>query len=75
MRNACDVMEARVFVDEALKIGVEEKIAVYDSLFLATARRNATKVLTTDERLHSTVHGSKELRGLTLLPDPVEEAR
>ena len=71
VQNACSVIEARGLIKDALKVGVDEKIAVYDSLFLVTAKTNATKVLTTDERLHAKVQASKELRGLTFLPDPV----
>jgi predicted nucleic acid-binding protein len=75
MQSTCNVIEARGLVDEALRLGFEERIAVYDSLFLAAARRNSAKVLTTDEKLHAKVQRSKELHGLTLLPDPVQDAR
>jgi predicted nucleic acid-binding protein len=75
MQNACNVLEASGFVNDALKVGVDEKIAVYDSLFLVTAKRNATRVLTTDEKLHAKVQASKELGGLTLLPDRVEKTK
>lgn len=75
VRNACNVIEARGLVDEALRLGFEERIAVYDSLFLVAARRNSAKVLTTDEKLCAKAQRSKELHGLTLLPDPVQDAR
>jgi hypothetical protein len=52
----------------ALEIGVKEGITVYDALFVTLAANKRVKLLTTDEKLHSTPQSSKEFSNITLLP-------
>ena len=68
IRNVCNVIETREVLAQALEVGVKEGITIYDSLFVALAKRMKVKLLTTDEKLHDRVRKSRELNDLAFLP-------
>jgi predicted nucleic acid-binding protein len=53
--EACDVIRAQDLVAEAYEISVENKVAFYDSLFLALAKREQVPLLTLDRKLYEKV--------------------
>lgn len=62
----CIVLSSEENVLEALEIGTKYGIQVYDSMFLALAKKLRLEVLTTDEKLVNKVRGIKELRETVL---------
>lgn len=62
----CIVLSSKENVLEALEIGTKYGIQVYDSMFLALAKKLRLEVLTTDEKLVNKVRGIKELRETVL---------
>lgn len=68
IENACRVTESRELVSQAFELGVERRITFYDSLFIALANGLKARLLTTDERLRSSVQAMKELSNLILVP-------
>lgn len=68
IENACRVTESRKLVSQASELGVERWITFYDSLFIALANSLKAKLLTTDEKLRSSVQAIRELGNLILVP-------
>jgi predicted nucleic acid-binding protein len=68
IRDNCEVMPSSEFLEESFDLGTKNKIQIYDSLFLAAARRFKVRLLTTNERLHNRLLSIKELSGITTLP-------
>lgn len=51
INTSCEVIKMDELIDLSFKIAVEEKITVYDSLFLAAARREEIPLYTLDKKL------------------------
>lgn len=49
--EACNVVRAQDLAVDAYQIFMEERVAFYDSLFLALARREKAPLLTLDQKL------------------------
>jgi len=52
VEEICKVVHAAELVEDAFKIAVEEKITVYDALFVAASEKTAAKLVTADVRLY-----------------------
>lgn len=51
INTSCEVIKMNELIDLSFKIAVKEKITVYDSLFLAAARREKIPLYTLDKKL------------------------
>lgn len=51
INTACEVIKSRELLDMSFEIAVEEKITLYDSLFVAAAQREKIPLLTLDKKL------------------------
>lgn len=60
--EACVVIRASDLAEEAYDIAVEDRIAFYDSLFLAAAERERVPLLTMDKKLYDKVKETREVR-------------
>ncbi len=60
--EACVVVKALDLANEAYNIAVEDKIAFYDSLFLAAAEREQVPLLTMDKKLYEKSKGDRNVR-------------
>lgn len=60
--EACVVVKALDLAEEAYNIAVEEKIAFYDSLFLAAAEMEQVPLLTMDKKLYEKSNGNRNVR-------------
>ncbi len=60
--STCDIIRAQDLVAEAYEISIEDKIAFYDSLFLAAAKREQAPLLTLDRKLYEKAKGNMEVR-------------
>ena len=70
VENDCKVISAKDFLPRAVSFGLENEIAVYDSLFLYAARKLKTKLLSTDEKLFHKIQLrlDKAIRNLVYIP-------
>lgn len=50
--QACALVRASDLIIEAYRIAIEDKIAFYDSLFLAASKRENAPLLTMDRKLY-----------------------
>lgn len=57
VREACVVIRVSDLAEEAYDIAVEDRIAFYDSLFLAAAKREQVPLLTLDRKLYEKTKG------------------
>lgn len=53
INTSCEVITMDEIIDLSFKIAVKEKITVYDSLFLAAARREKIPLYTLDKKLET----------------------
>ena len=66
--NALDILDTEDYLEPALKIGLEQKITIYDSLFVVVALRNDSFLLTTDIKLSNKLKKSKDLAKILVAP-------
>lgn len=62
IREACVVIKASDLAEEAYDIAVEDRIAFYDSLFLAAANREEAPLLTLDRKLYEKAKEKRNIR-------------
>jgi predicted nucleic acid-binding protein len=60
--EACVVVRAGDLTEDAYDIAVEDRIAFYDSLFLAAAEREHAPLLTLDRKLYEKAKGKRDVR-------------
>lgn len=60
--DSCALLRSFDLVEEAYEISVEDKIAFYDSLFLAAAEKEQAPLLTLDKKLHEKVKAKRNVR-------------
>jgi predicted nucleic acid-binding protein len=60
--ETCDVIRAQDIAAEAYEISVEARVAFYDSLFLALARREQVPLLTLDRKLYERIGGRMNVK-------------
>ena len=60
--GSCALLRSFDLVEEAYEISVEDKIAFYDSLFLAAADKERAPLFTLDKKLHEKVKAKKNVR-------------
>lgn len=60
--DACKVIRSQDLVAEAYTISVDNRIAFYDSLFLAAASRENVPLLTLDIKLYNKMNGKMDVR-------------
>ncbi|MBN1324577.1 MAG: type II toxin-antitoxin system VapC family toxin [Methanotrichaceae archaeon] len=61
--GSCLLLRSSDLLFEAFLIGVEDRVPLYDSLFLAAAEREGVPLLTLDRRLHdSAIRSGKDVR-------------
>lgn len=60
--GSCALLRSFDLVEEAYDISVEDKIAFYDSLFLAAADKERAPLFTLDKKLHEKVKAKKNVR-------------
>ncbi|MEM1658153.1 MAG: type II toxin-antitoxin system VapC family toxin [Candidatus Jordarchaeales archaeon] len=64
--EACIKVDSRELYEDALNIGLELSLPVYDGLFLALAEKVGGKLLTCDEKLEAKTRGTR-FHGAVLL--------
>jgi predicted nucleic acid-binding protein len=60
--EACAPIRASDLIHEAYRIAVEDKIAFYDSLFLAASERENAPLLTMDRKLYEKVKQKRNVQ-------------
>ena len=60
--EACVVIKALDLADKAYDIAVEDRIAFYDSLFLAAAEQEQAPLLTMDKKLYEKSRENRNVR-------------
>lgn len=60
--GACALIRAGDLAEEAYDIAVEDRIAFYDSLFLAASERENAPLLTLDRKLYEKAKGKREVQ-------------
>jgi len=60
--DSCMLIRSFDLVEEAFEISVENKIAFYDSLFLAAADKERAPLFTLDKKLHEKVKAKRNVR-------------
>jgi predicted nucleic acid-binding protein len=60
--EVCDIVRSQELVGDAYEIAVENKIAIYDSLFLAAAEREHVPLLTLDKKLYERMKARADVR-------------
>ncbi len=60
--EACRIIGAGDLAEEAYDIAVEDRIAFYDSLFLAASERENVPLLTLDRKLYEKAKGKREVQ-------------
>jgi predicted nucleic acid-binding protein len=60
--ETCDIIRSQDHAEEAYEIAVEEKVAFYDSLFMAAALRKGVPLLTLDRKLYEAAKGKMDVR-------------
>jgi predicted nucleic acid-binding protein len=60
--EVCDIVRSQELVGDAYEIAVDNKIAIYDSLFLAAAEREHVPLLTLDKKLYERVKARGDVR-------------
>jgi predicted nucleic acid-binding protein len=60
--EVCEIVRSQELVGDAYEIAVENKIAIYDSLFLAAAEREHVPLLTLDRKLYERVKSRRIVR-------------
>ncbi len=66
--DTLEVFNAEKFLDSALDIGLQRRISIYDSLFIATALKLDCLLLTTDLKLASKIREMNEIESIILAP-------
>jgi predicted nucleic acid-binding protein len=54
IRTVCEVISTEELIERSFQIALEEKISLYDSLFLAASEKEETSLLTLDKRFKNT---------------------
>ncbi|MCX6673312.1 MAG: type II toxin-antitoxin system VapC family toxin [Methanothrix sp.] len=60
--QACALIRASDLISEAYRIAVEDKIAFYDSLFLAATEKENAPLLTMDRKLYEKARGKRNVQ-------------
>ena len=60
--EACTLIRASDLISEAYRIAVEDKIAFYDSLFLAASEKENAPLLTMDRKLYEKVKQKRNVQ-------------
>jgi predicted nucleic acid-binding protein len=60
--DACNIIRSQDLVAEAFTISVDNRIAFYDSLFLAAADRENVPLLTLDRKLYNKMNEKMDVR-------------
>lgn len=60
--EACSVINARELVGDAYSIAVEHRVAFYDSLYIAAAKKERAPLLTLDKKLFEKVKGGTDIQ-------------
>jgi predicted nucleic acid-binding protein len=60
--QACALVRASDLISEAYRIAVEDKVAFYDSLFLAACERENAPLLTMDRKLYDRVMRNRNVQ-------------
>ena len=58
IKTSCEVIDASELMDHSFKIALEEKLTIYDSLFIAAAERENLPLYTLDKKMkvNNSVH-------------------
>ncbi len=62
VRETCALLESADLLEEAFEIAVQDKVSVYDSLFLAAAESEGAPLLTLDKKLYERVKEKRDVR-------------
>ena len=68
IQNNCNISSSGDYLIDALHIGLDNRITIYDSLYLMVAMHLKIKLLTADEELYRKVHRLKKMENLVTLP-------
>ncbi len=60
--STCDIIPMKNIIAEAYEISVEDKVAFYDSLFLAASLSEQVPLLTLDRKLYERAKGTRNVR-------------
>ncbi len=60
--GACEVIQMQELYEAAFKIALEEKITVYDALFVAASEREKAPLLTMDRKLHEALKKKRNIK-------------
>ncbi|MGC1120462.1 MAG: type II toxin-antitoxin system VapC family toxin [Candidatus Methanofastidiosia archaeon] len=60
--NVCEVITSHELLETGFGIAVEDKIAVYDALFVAASEREKASLLTLDRKLYETLRGKRDIK-------------
>ena len=60
--EACHLIRASELINEAYGIAVKDKIAFYDSLFLAASEKESAPLLTMDRKLYEKARGKRNVQ-------------
>jgi predicted nucleic acid-binding protein len=60
--QACALVRASDLISEAYRIAIEDKIAFYDSLFLAACERENAPLLTMDRKLYEMAKRKRDVQ-------------
>ena len=59
--NVCQVIPAQELLEDAFEIALENRITIYDSLFVAASERTKAPLLTCDKKLYERTKGRYDL--------------
>ena len=60
--SVCEVISTQKLLEDAFEIAIEDKITIYDSLFIAAAEREKVPLLTTDGKLYEKIKSKRNVK-------------
>ena len=60
--SVCEVISTQKLLEDAFEIAIEDKITIYDSLFIAASERENVPLLTTDRKLYEKVKSKRNVK-------------
>jgi predicted nucleic acid-binding protein len=62
IHTACEVISSEELLEPAFQLAIEDRIPIYDALFLAAAERENAPLLTRDEKLYELEKSKRNVR-------------
>jgi predicted nucleic acid-binding protein len=60
--SVCEVISTQKLLEDAFAIAIEDKITIYDSLFIAASEREKVPLLTTDKKLYEKIKSKRNVK-------------